>query len=248
MASRTRPDPSPGPAVASTRALWLGLFVWIGLGLHAAVAYAYLAPEPLERDWLWLGLAAYTVGSAALLHRVSSRLREAAHAPPVPIDPVTGLLPEPAYRERLQQLWLEGARSGQCWSLLLIGLDDAQGLDAQLGRFHADRALRVVASTLQGSLHQPRHQCYRLGEREFALLLPHCRMEQAADVARQLQQALAPLRLRMGRHRSVRLSVSVGLTEVHLGRDWHRAQVERRARQALAAARQGGRQQVRTRR
>jgi diguanylate cyclase (GGDEF)-like protein len=240
------------PVAASARALWLGLFVWLGLGLHAAVAYVYLAPAPtpLGREGLWLGLLAYTAGSAALLHRVFSGLREWGRAQHVGegIDPQSGLCSEDAYRARLQQLWREGARSGQSWCLLLIGLDDVQGLDAQLGRFHVDRAIRVVASALQGSLHQPQHRCYRLGEREFALLLPHCRLEQASELARHLQQALAHSRLRVGRHRSVRLSVSVGLSEVHLGRDWHRVQVERRARQALTAARQAGRQQLRSRR
>ena len=240
----TRPGGPSAHDFLSGRMFWLGLLVWLGLGLHAALAYAYLAPAPLERDWLWLGLAGYTVGSAALWRH----LRGATLAPDTQTDPVTGLLSEPAYRERLRQLWREGGRSGQSWSLLLIGLDDARGLDAQLGRFHAERALKVVASALQGSLHQPRHQCYRLGEREFALLLPHCRAAQATELARCLQQALAPSRLRVGRHHSVRLSVSVGVTEVQLQRDWHRAQVERRARQALAAAREGGRQQIRVRR
>lgn len=245
---RMRSDHSLVPVATSARVFWLGFFVWLGLGLHAAVAYAYLTPAPQAHESLWLGLAAYTVGSAALLHRVLQGQRAASRASVTAIDPVTGLLPESAYRERLQQLWREGARSGQRWSLMLIGLDDGQGLDAQLGRFHADRALRVVASTLQGNLHQPRHQCYRMGEREFALLLPHCRMEQATEVARHLQQALASARLRVGRHRSVRLTVSVGLTEVQLGRDWHRTQVERRARLALATARRAGRQQLRSRR
>lgn len=240
----TRPGGPFAHALLSGRMFWLGLLVWLGLGLHAALAYAYLAPAPLGHDWLWLGLVGYTVGSAALWHR----LRGQTLAPDTQTDPVTGLLSESAYRDRLRQLWREGGRSGQSWSLLLIGLDDARGLDAQLGSFHAQRALKVVASALHGSLHQPRHQCYRLGEREFALLLPHCRAAQATEVARRLQQALAASRLRVGHHRSVRLSVSVGVTEVQLQRDWHRAQVERRARQALAAARQGGRQQIRVRR
>ena len=122
-------------------------------------------------------------------------------------DPLTGL---PNRRHLLAELDRElgrVARRGGSGALLLVDLDGFKAVNDDLGHGAGDTVLRDVGAALYGRLRRE-DLVGRIGGDEFAVLLPVASPEQAAAVARSLEDAVRAVPVAGGR---VRLDASIGV-------------------------------------
>ena len=106
-------------------------------------------------------------------------------------DPLTGLLHRRAITERLRERLAGPATLG---ALLVLDLDGFRDINALLGPSVGDRVLRAVADLLRGRLDEggaPGTVTGRLGEDEFAVLLPDGDASDALAIAESLCAAVA---------------------------------------------------------
>lgn len=173
--------PEPGPLKKAERRLLLGLIV----------ALAPLTAVAMLRDALSLpnalvgGVALLTVG---LVTGVVLLLRPRAagdwarpneppptdgYDEPVPLDPLTSL---PTFQPFSQRLLLEYERvneGGGSAALVLVDINDLEQINAEFGFEVGDEVLRQVAETLVATKRFG-DVVARMGDDEFALLLPDC--------------------------------------------------------------------------
>ena len=102
-------------------------------------------------------------------------------------DPLTGLANRRAFEARLEdELGMAGSVS---LGLLLIDLDQFKIVNDTCGHLAGDRLLTQASRLLQQG-RRPQDLVARLGGDEFALILPHCMLHDAVDVAERLRRSL----------------------------------------------------------
>lgn len=94
------------------------------------------------------------------------RLRRAAHT-----DSLTGIQNRFSFHEKVAQLTKEASADRDCFSLLMIDLDQFKDINDSLGHLAGDEVLRTVARRIVESISSDGF-CARLGGDEFAVLLP----------------------------------------------------------------------------
>ena len=107
-------------------------------------------------------------------------------------DPVTAL---PNRRALFAHLTRELARAGRLrkpLSVVMIDLDRFKSINDCCGHDAGDRALREVATALQGAL-RPYDLCVRYGGDEFVVVLGECSREMADVKRRELQQRISEI-------------------------------------------------------
>lgn len=166
------------------------------------------------------------------LHREVQRARSEAL-----LDTLTGLSNRRGFEQALQRCLGSpdaGTPVGPC--LILGDIDEFQRMRQQLAAPALDELLLQLAGILRG-VTQAHHVAARLGDDEFALLMPSAGLHEAVAVAEQFRQRVNHLQSANGR-----VSLSVGLTQ--LGRDESAAAFVTRADQALKLSRAQGRNRV----
>ncbi|MDQ2622759.1 MAG: bifunctional diguanylate cyclase/phosphodiesterase [Actinomycetota bacterium] len=113
----------------------------------------------------------YAVGGRALIRSHRFALRRAT------LDGLTGLFNQRAFADDLERIVRTSEAAGGSLSLVVLDLDNFDGVNKRLGRTEGDKLLIRVAETIQ--LQRPADRAYRIGPDEFALLLAH---EDAATV------------------------------------------------------------------
>ena len=103
-------------------------------------------------------------------------------------DLLTGLASKMGFEQQLQRILTE-TRSHQLHGLLYLDLDRFRLINETCGRVAGDEALRQLAGIL-GEQVRESDVLARLGGDEFAVLLPHCDMQHAVDIAELLLQAI----------------------------------------------------------
>ena len=118
------------------------------------------------------------------LHRRHSQLSLRARH-----DPLTGLINREEFTARLARL-LERVGS-QPWhhSLCFMDLDDFKQVNDSAGHAAGDELLRQVTTALLGRV-RGRDTLARIGGDEFAILLEHCPLAEAREVAEKLRQTV----------------------------------------------------------
>jgi diguanylate cyclase (GGDEF)-like protein len=144
-------------------------------------------------------------------------------------DPLTGTANRRAWDEELSAAIEQAEFDGLPMSLALLDLDDFKGFNDLHGHQAGDRLLKEVSAAWLAILRMS-DALARVGGDEFAVLLPACSLETAAQIAARLRSAVPAA------------SCSVGVAS------WDRVETVEdllaRADAALYEAKQGGRGQV----
>lgn len=101
-------------------------------------------------------------------------------------------------------------------SLVMFDLDHFKAINDRFGHAAGDRVLCEFARLVEAKL-RSNDSLGRLGGEEFAVLMPHTRVDQAAHWVERLQKRLRGWTLLLEDGNAVRLSVSAGIAELEPG-------------------------------
>jgi len=158
-------------------------------------------------------------------------------------DGVTHLPNERYLRQAFAKEIVRSQQSGQPLSVVEMDLEDFAAVNRRHGREAGDRLLMEVGRVLRSHLRE-RDVLVRLGEDEYAALLPGTGFAAAALLTERLQQAVDGFVLRLGEGDAARAGLSVGIAIYPLDGEGvddllQRASLNRaRNRQARRAARE----------
>jgi diguanylate cyclase (GGDEF)-like protein len=155
-----------------------------------------------------VSLALTDANITASLHRALEAARhDAMH------DELTRLPNRALLRDRLEQAWVRGCRTGAPIALLFLDFDDFKDINDSLGHDAGDRLLVALAERLAGSL-RPGDTIARLGGDEFAVLIENLSDSSTAEglAARLLEVLLEPVVVN-GRDVTMRGSVGIAVSD-----------------------------------
>jgi len=138
------------------------------------------------------------------------RLRRAAHT-----DSLTGIQNRFSFHEKIAQLIKGASDNENCFSLLMIDLDEFKDVNDSLGHLAGDEVLRTVARRIERSISNDGF-CARIGGDEFAVLLPgKSNPVEAEEFANRL---LAEIRLPIAcQDNEIRIGASIGIATQERG-------------------------------
>ena len=105
-------------------------------------------------------------------------------------DGLTGLFNHRAFFDLLEREFARIGRQGGSLALIMADLDLFKKINDSYGHLAGDAVLRVCARRILASV-RPYDSVGRYGGEEFAILMPECRVEEAAERAEQVRQAIA---------------------------------------------------------
>lgn len=132
-------------------------------------------------------------------------------------------------------------------SLVMIDVDNFKRINDQYGHQAGDRVLREVATIFHQerknnpSLLRKSDFAARYGGEEFILMLPETSAQGAVITAERLRAAMESHLFNVGPDTSIGVTISCGITELHLDTDENIDQIMQRADRALYRAKQEGR-------
>jgi len=107
-----------------------------------------------------------------------------------PFDVLTGLPNARRFHEELEREHLRSERHWEAYSVLRVAIDDAAGIEADLGRPTFERLLDEAAIALRG-VRRDYDLLARIGESDFALLLPGAAIDAVSVVKDRVDAAIA---------------------------------------------------------
>lgn len=105
-------------------------------------------------------------------------------------DALTELANRRRLIERLHAEWTIGLARSTPVAFALFDLDEFKAYNDQKGHLAGDEALRQVARRVEAELRKPHDTAGRYGGEEFGMLLPGLDLDQAAQVAERVRQAV----------------------------------------------------------
>ena len=132
-------------------------------------------------------------------------------------------------------------RQKQALSLLLIDIDRFAALKEKNGSLFSDIIIRHVYETLQDTLRDT-DILYRFGYDQFSLILSDISAADAAEIAERIRNAVSDHELAGDENKKVRLTISIGITDLHS--DDSVDTLYERAYNALKLAKNSGRNQI----
>ena len=157
------------------------------------------------------------------------------------LDPLTGVPNRRGFFSALAPWMALARRPGQPTALMVLDIDLLKRINDGYGHAAGDVVVRAIVDTCTGHLRDS-DQLGRLGGAEFAVLLPRTGMQEALLVAERIRAAVegAPVKTERA---LVNMTVSIGVTT--LRPDDSNVSLFKRAGDALAEAKQAGRNKVR---
>ena len=154
-------------------------------------------------------------------------------------DALTGLPNRFAWEERLDQEYARWKRYGSPLSLMIVDVDHFKRINDTYGHQSGDKALRIIARELAGSIRKTDFIA-RYGGEEIVILMPETPLPEAMKAADKLRRKVEDCGFHF-RDQKVTITVSCGLSEFR--GDDRPGDVFERADQALYEAKQNGRNQ-----
>jgi|GEM_PF-2608624 len=167
-------------------------------------------------------------------HELSQRMHYQAHH-----DPLTGLLNRRAFENRLERV-LGAADPSSTHVLCYLDLDRFKHINDSCGHAVGDRALCELSDVLRAHLRE-RDMLARLGGDEFAIVLEHCPIGMASELAERIRADVAAYRLHEG---GLTFSLGVSIGMVALKPPLDAAGAVRAADSACYAAKEAGRDRM----
>ena len=152
-------------------------------------------------------------------------------------DSLTGVCNRLAYEERMEQEFARWKRYHQPLVLLIFDIDHFKTINDTYGHKAGDKALRLIAKTLQKNLRESDFLA-RFGGEEFIVLMPQTELSAAIGAARKLREAVQANQFHYQQKR-VHITISCGAAQFQ-GDDSIDTAFQR-ADQALYKAKQNGR-------
>lgn len=159
-------------------------------------------------------------------------------------DGLTGLMNRRALTDSLAYEIDRANRYGSELSLVLCDIDNFKEINDTHGHDMGDRALQTISATLKTILRQT-DIAGRHGGDEFMLILPETSLKGAENLAHKLLSAVRDTELRTKNNRPVRLSMSIGVSNLETDVDTTDSFIKR-TDDAMYASKQGGRNRVST--
>jgi diguanylate cyclase (GGDEF)-like protein len=158
------------------------------------------------------------------------------------VDGLTGLQNRDFFMEVLEVEMERAGRYGTRLSVCLIALDNLRGINHTYGRHVGDQILSGTAALL-GTLVRKSDQVCRFSGQTFALLLINSPLEATRKVCERFREQLS--RHVFGEEDTpIYVTASLGFTTLETGTDLSPKDLMERASDALARARESGRNQV----
>ena len=155
--------------------------------------------------------------------------------------PVTGLANRNTFFRLGEQELQQARRSGQPLALINFDIDDFRQINNRWGHAAGDQVLLDLCRVVQQGL-RPQDLLGRIGDEEFAVLLPNGSADEAMAIAEALRQAVASLPGVFSQS-DYRLRISAGVSSLAAA-DRQFADLFYRADEALYLAKGNGRDQI----
>ena len=153
-------------------------------------------------------------------------------------DYLTGIHNRRYFFERAQQEFQRARRYEGSFSMLVIDADRFKNVNDRYGHAAGDKALKVTASVVSGSM-RTSDTCARLGGEEFGVLLLETDLDKAKDTAERIRSQMEWTSISFdGQQFNITLSLGVAVME---SGDLSVTDVLHRADQALYRAKEKGR-------
>ena len=179
------------------------------------------------------------LGIAFLIYRVTES--EAQLVRIATTDPLTGIFNRRHFMSLMARELNRAERYGTTFSFLILDIDHFKRINDTYGHPVGDEAIKAMAGAASKHL-RPTDVIGRFGGEEFVVLLPHTDEPGAIIAAERIREAVAQVMVEAG-DKVVTFTVSIGATTY--ARKVKAEQILECADQALYAAKQGGRNQVR---
>jgi diguanylate cyclase len=153
------------------------------------------------------------------------------------VDALTRLPNRRAFDDRLQEALDAFHLDGKPFSLLMLDVDYFKPFNISHGQAAGDEVLRCLGRKLSKALRRS-DLAFRSGGEEFAVILPNTRTAQAHVAVERVRRAVEAMEVAFD-GRIQRITASLGIAESCDGD--RLAQLLRRARQAVYASKQAGR-------
>jgi diguanylate cyclase (GGDEF)-like protein len=217
-------DRPGGPCSATCVPLSIG-------GKTISVVHVTAAPDaPPDLETVSrLEIIARKAGDRIGMLRAFSRSEAEAHT-----DQLTGLMNRRSLEDEVHRI----TDSGQSYTIAYGDLDHFKQLNDVYGHDAGDRALRVFAQALRGSV-RPNDVPARYGGEEFVVVLPECSVVDATQVLERVRENLARAQVTA---ESPPCTVSFGLARSDAGKGFD--DVLKVADRALAEAKDQGRDRI----
>lgn len=155
-------------------------------------------------------------------------------------DPLTMTFNRKRFVEMLDNELTRAQRYGEKFSILLFDLDNFRAINETFGYTMGETVLRSVSEICQAQMRRS-DVLARLGNDEFACLLPHTLEVGAAEFAERLRSTVAESTLTIG-EQQVEFTISVGVKTID--KETNSDDVMRSAVKALSDAKQLGKNRI----
>ncbi len=155
-------------------------------------------------------------------------------------DSLTNLINRREFEHRLQRMLSSACDSLDHHVLCYLDLDQFKIINDTCGHNAGDELLRQIASLLEGQL-RSRDTLARLGGDEFAVLMEHCHIEKARDLANKMRETIEGFRFHW---RARRFSIGVSIGVVPIRKEYTIEDVLSLADSACYAAKEQGRNRI----
>jgi len=152
-------------------------------------------------------------GAVLVVHDVSKERqlrRQLAHH--ATHDSLTGLINRREFEVRLENA-LRSAREGAGHVLLYVDLDQFKVVNDTCGHTAGDQLLRQITTLIRG-LVRTSDTVSRLGGDEFGVLLEHCNLDRAIEIADDMRAAIREYRF-VAKDAAFEIGASIGLVEIN---------------------------------